>query len=88
MQQIMWDMLQADELAFQRKATDSSLNLKAISFSLYDTVFAIHKTTREAFYKSYEYYQRRPALYKTLMNGVRNIADAARKAKQAATPAP
>jgi hypothetical protein len=85
MQQIVWDMLQADEVAFQRKITDSTLNLKTASFHLYDTVFAIHKVSRESFYKSYEYYQRRPSLYKKLMTGVKNIGDAQRKARQ--TPA-
>lgn len=81
MQKIVWDILQADEIAYQRKITDSTLDLKSTSFHLYDTVFALHKVSREAFYKSYEYYQRRPRLYKTLMTGVKNIGDAERKVK-------
>lgn len=85
MQKVVWDVLQADELAYQRKVTDSSLNLKTVSFALYDTVFAIHKTSRETFYKSYEFYQRKPELYKKLMDGVKDIGDAKRKARQ--TPA-
>jgi hypothetical protein len=79
MQQIVWDMLLADEVAFQRKISDSAINLKTASFHLYDTVFAIHKISRESFYKSYEYYQRNPHLYNSLMTGVRKIGDAARK---------
>jgi hypothetical protein len=82
MQKIVWDILQADEVAFQRKISDSTVNLKTATFHLYDTVFAIHKISRESFYKSYEYYQRRPHLYKTLMTGVKNMGDAARKAQQ------
>lgn len=83
MQQIVWDMAQADEVAFQRKISDSTIDLKTASFRLYDTVFAIHKISREDFYKSYEYYQRRPHLYKELMAGVRSIGDTTRKAQQA-----
>lgn len=79
MQQLVWDMMQADELAFQRKTSDSTIDLRTTSFHLYDTVFAIHKVSREQFYKSYQYYQRHPAQYKTLMTGVRNIGEAAKK---------
>jgi hypothetical protein len=86
MRQIVWDMLQADELSFQRKISDSTLDLKTASFHLYDTVFAIHSISREQFYKSYEFYQRNPALYKSLMTGVRNMGDAARKAQQSPAP--
>jgi len=86
MQQIVWDVLQADEVAFQRKQSDSTVNLKAASFQLYDTVFSIHKTSREMFYRSYEYYQKHPALYKTLLAGVKKIGEAAKKQQQAPVP--
>ena len=82
MQKIVWDLLQADEIAFQRKTADSTVNLKETSFRLYDTVFAIHKVSREAFYKSYEYYQRHPQLYTSMMTGVKNIGEAERKVSQ------
>lgn len=74
MQTIVWDMLQADEVAFQNKLKDTTILLKAESFRLYDQVFAIHRTSRDQFYKSYIYYQRHPHLYKTLMEGVKSIA--------------
>ena len=86
MQRIVWDILLADELAFQRKISDSTIDLKKASFRLYDTVFAIHKVSRESFYKSYEYYQRHPQLYNVLMTGVRNLGDTARKAQLAPVP--
>jgi len=73
MQKIVWDMLQADEVAFQNKLKDTSIVLKTESFRLYDQVFAVHKTSREAFYKSYTYYQKHPQLYKTLMEGVKSL---------------
>ncbi len=83
MQHIVWDLLQADEVAFQRKISDSTIDLKKSSFQLYDTVFAIHKVSRENFYKSYEYYQKHPTLYRSLMMGVRSMGDKERKAIQA-----
>jgi hypothetical protein len=79
MQKIVWDILQADEIAFQNKLKDTTILLKTESFKLYDQVFAIHKISRDRFYKSYSYYQRHPDLYKSLMNGIRSIADKERK---------
>lgn len=79
MQNIVWDMLQADEVAFQNKLKDSTISLKTESFKLYDQVFAIHKTTRDQFYKSYTYYQQHPHLYKGLMVGIKSIADKEKK---------
>lgn len=74
MQRIVWDILQADEVAFQNKLKDTTIILKTESFKLYDQVFAIHKISRDQFYKSYTYYQRHPDLYKSLMEGVKSIA--------------
>lgn len=79
MQRIVWDIIQADEAAMQNKFADSAVNLKTESFRLYDQVFSIHKISRQQFYKSYEYYQQRPQLYRALMNGVKTIADKDRK---------
>jgi hypothetical protein len=74
MQKVVWDILQADEVAFQNKLKDTTILLKAESFRLYDQVFAIHRTSRDQFYKSYAYYQRHPHLYKALMDSVKSIA--------------
>ena len=79
MQKIVWDMLQADEVALQNKLKDTTLTLKAESFKLYDQVFAIHKTSRDQFYQSYKHYQRNPNLYKALMEGIKSIAEKERK---------
>jgi hypothetical protein len=84
MQKIVWDMLQADEVALQNKLKDTTIVLKNESFKLYDKVFAIHKVSRDQFYKSYEYYQKHPHLYKALMEGVKSIAQKERE--KALTP--
>lgn len=79
MQKIVWDMLQADEVALQNKLKDTTIVLKNESYKLYDQVFAIHKTSRDQFYKSYEYYQKHPQLYKALMEGVNSFAQKERE---------
>lgn len=84
MQQIVWDMLQADEVALQNKLKDTSILLKTESFRLYDQVFAIHKISRDKFYISYTYYQKHPPLYKSLMEGVKSIA--AKEREKVITP--
>ena len=75
MEKIVWDMLLADETALQNKLKDTALNMKAESFRLYDHVFAIHNISREHFYKSYEYYQKHPLLYQSLIKSVKSIAE-------------
>jgi hypothetical protein len=82
MQHIVWEVMQADELALQNKLADSSRNLKYESFRLYDEVFAIHKISRAQYFRSYQYYQQRPFLYKELMDGVKQIAEKEKKATQ------
>jgi hypothetical protein len=83
MQHIVWEIMQSDELALQNKLADSSVNLKNESFRLYDQVFAIHKISRDQYYRSYRYYQQVPFLYRDLMDGVKKIADKEKKAAQA-----
>ncbi len=86
MQKVTWDMLQADELATQNKNADSTINLKNESFRLYEQVFAVHKTTRDQYYKSYKYYQQHPSLYKNMMDGVRKIGEQKKKATTITSP--
>ena len=86
MQKVTWDMLQADELATQNKNADSTISLINESFRLYEQVFAVHKTTRDQYYKSYRYYQQHPSLYKSMMDGVRKIGEQKKKATTITSP--
>jgi hypothetical protein len=83
MQQVVWEVLQSDELVLQNRLADSSLNIKNESFRLYDQVFAVHHISRRQFYANYRYYQQHPLKYKELMEGVKKIADKERKSSQA-----
>ncbi|MCE3282121.1 MAG: hypothetical protein K0Q66_858 [Chitinophagaceae bacterium] len=83
MKKIVWELMQADELAMQNKTGDSSLNLKNESFRLYDQVFALNKISRDKFQKSYRYYQEHPALYNQMMDAVKDASDKDRKTASA-----
>ena len=77
MKVIVWDLL----LAEQRALDDTTLNklpvgkerakgLTSTSTSLFNEVFAIHKTDKNTFYKSYAYYEGHPDKLKLLMDSV------------------
>jgi Domain of unknown function (DUF4296) len=81
MQAVMWDMIKADVYAFEYIKRDSVKNDTAENLRLQKEIFAIHNTTRDAYYRSYDYYKKKPELMKTLMdtmsaraNRVRNRA--------------
>lgn len=74
---IVWDLL----LAEQRALDDTTLNtlpvgkeralgLTKASTGLFNEVFAIHKTSKDHFYKSYAYYEGHPDKLKVLMDSV------------------
>lgn len=61
MESVIWDMVQADEFITNFVLKDSAkVNVNAERYKLYDRVFALHKTSREQFKKSYEYYISQP----------------------------
>jgi hypothetical protein len=83
MQKVVWELMQADELAMQNKTGDSSVDLKQESFRLYDQVFALNNISREKFNKSYRYYQEHPTLYNQMMDAIKAVADKERKTASA-----
>lgn len=68
MQAVMWDVIKADVYASEYIKKDSTKNDTAENLRLQKEVFAIHNTTREAYYRSYDYYKRKPELMKALMD--------------------
>ncbi len=57
MELVLWDVLQADAFTFQFITKDSSKKPEAEAVKLQQQIFASHKTTREEFYRSYDYYK-------------------------------
>ena len=71
MEQVMWDMAQADQYAALYLAKDSAhIDRKAETMRLYEEVFRLHQVTREEFRKSYRYYLDHPALNQILFDSV------------------
>ena len=71
MEVILWDMIQADRFNALFQVKDSaSKNVQLEKFKLYEQVFAIHKTSKEDFIKSYKYYLSRPDMAKVMFDSM------------------
>lgn len=73
MQLIVYDVMSADEFLANYHLTDTSGNKQRRS-TYYAQIFNLHKTSKEAFYKSYAYYQQNPVLQKQLFDSVQSMA--------------
>lgn len=71
MQNILWDMIQADQFSKQFVLKDSAKrNVKQETTQLYDEVFQIHHISKDAFTKSYQFYTSRPDLLKIIFDSL------------------
>ena len=71
MEVILWDMLQAERFNSLFQIKDSaSKNIELEKFKLYEQVFAIHKTSKDEFIKSYKYYLSRPDMAKVMFDSI------------------
>ena len=71
MEVILWDMIQADRFNALFQIKDSaSKNIELEKFKLYEQVFAIHKTSKDDFIKSYKYYLSRPDMAKVMFDSM------------------
>jgi Domain of unknown function (DUF4296) len=68
MQAVMWDVIKADIYAADYIKKDSAKNDTIESARLQQEIFAIHSITKEAYYRSYDYYKKNPELMKALMD--------------------
>ena len=74
MQTILWDMMQADEMAEYNSTNDSSFKGVAKHIVYYQNIFAIHKVSRETFKKSLNYYKDHPASLKPILDSLQHFA--------------
>lgn len=70
MEAVLWDVLQADEMINNYLQTDSLYKSLSKRSALYDTIFAIHKVSKEDFKKSILYYESHPKLLKPLLDSL------------------
>ena len=74
MQTILWDIMQADEMAEYNSTNDSSFKGVAKHIGYYQNIFAIHKVSRETFKKSLNYYKDHPASLKPILDSLQHFA--------------
>jgi len=71
MQEVVWDMMRADQfLADYVLNKDTSLNKTTESLKYYQEIFALHKISKDQFQHSFSYYQSRPDLLKEIMDSI------------------
>ncbi len=70
MQQVLFDILQADELVNVKYSADTSLNRLSQSVELYQAVFKIHNISADNFKRSFRYYQNHPELLKPILDSL------------------
>ena len=74
MQLILFDVLRADAFAFEFIKRDTTKKPEVENIKLQQQIFTIHKTTKQEFYKSYDYYKTHPALMQPLLDSIINKA--------------
>lgn len=70
MEAVLYDVIQADEMVDFRRMSDSTYNRFQKRTALYDTVFQLHKMSRETFQRSLRFYQGRPDLLKEMLDNL------------------
>jgi hypothetical protein len=71
MREVMWDMFRAGEyLNSFVYYKDSTIDKAALSQKWYDKIYALHKTSKAQFEKSYTYYEQHPVLMKELLDSL------------------
>jgi Domain of unknown function (DUF4296) len=73
MQLVLLDIMEADALNNERAIKDTSLRVPAEDAAYYQTIFQLHKITREDFAKSYRFYLKRPDLLKPITDSLNSV---------------
>lgn len=68
MQAVYWDYLRADVYANELVRNDTNRNATKENMRLQKEIFSVHEITKEAFYKSYDFYLKHPALMKDMLD--------------------
>ena len=71
MQQVLWDMIEADQYTQLFLSRDSAkIDVKAVTAGHYEQIFLLYKTTRKQFDKSIQFYFSRPDIAKPLFDSL------------------
>jgi hypothetical protein len=88
MQAVLWDVLQANEMAEYYGATDSAFKGLSKHVEYYQRVFAIHKISKEDFTRSLTYYEDHPSRLKPILDSLQSFIQRLDKADTITKPAP
>lgn len=80
MQAVLWDIMQADEMADYYAAKDSTFRGLVKHVDYYQKVFSIHKITKEDFTRSLTYYEDHPTSFKIVLDSLQNFAERLQRA--------
>ncbi len=72
MQAVLWDVLRADVFTFDFVQKDSTKKPEQELVKLQQQIFAIHKISKDEFYKSYEYYKEHPEIMQPVLDSMIN----------------
>ncbi|MEP7256514.1 MAG: DUF4296 domain-containing protein [Ferruginibacter sp.] len=70
MQTVLWDIIKADAFTAEIIRKDPLKNVTKENLKLQQEIFAIHKITKDNFYKSYDYYKENPGQLKVIMDSM------------------
>jgi len=72
---VLWDIMQADELAEHRSISDSSFTSLAKHVDYYQSVLTIHKISKEQFTNSINYYTNHPEVFKIVLDSLQSFGE-------------
>ena len=70
MQAVLWDVFRAESFTTYFVKKDSTKDLVLEDAKLQHQIFAIHHTTKDAFYTSYDYYRMHPELMSAILDSI------------------
>jgi hypothetical protein len=83
MQQVLYDVIKADEMVDFRKYSDSTYNAFSKRTAFYDTIFQLHGVRKETFQKSLHFYQGRPDLLRDIIEAMnKKVSDTSNTSKK------
>lgn len=75
MQSVLWDVMQADEMADYYSGKDSSFKTMKKHIAYYQTIFSIHNTTKTIFVNSLNYYESHPEKFKKIVDSLQSYSE-------------
>jgi len=88
MQAVLWDVMQADAMAENYAAADSTFRGLSRHVDYYQKIFTIHKTSKEEFTKSLVYYENHPSRLRPILDSMQSFAQRLDRADTIERPHP